>query len=83
MLLNYLQEGQMLFSILKFFILGLLWLLIFSIPVDKHQRVFHVCYNSVIDTKPVDWTLEKIQNAFRYAGVKASNFGSQAFEEKE
>ena len=73
----------MLFSIIKFFVLGLLWLFILSIPVDKHQRVFHVCYNSVIDTKPVDWTVEKMKNALHYAGVKVFHFGSKAFEEKE
>lgn len=73
----------MVISVVKFFILGLLWLLIFSIPINAQERVFHVCFNNVVESKPVEWTIEKIQSAFHYAGVKVFHFGSKAFEEKE
>lgn len=40
-------------SIIKFFIYGFIWLFIFSIHVNRTEKLFDLCYDSIVDSQTV------------------------------
>lgn len=44
--------------------LGVVWLYVFSIPVDAEKRIFDVGYEHMVNIKPVHWMVGKVRNYF-------------------
>ncbi len=44
-----------------FSLFGFIWLFLFSIPINKDQRVFDVGFNYVVDSVPVNWAVSTVQ----------------------
>lgn len=49
------------------FILGFMWLFVFSIPVDREHRLFDLGYVHLVNTKPMHWVIGKIRGYFDMA----------------
>lgn len=48
-----------------FLLFGIIWLFLFSIPINGAKKFFHVSYYYIVDTRPVHWILDKV-----YSGAK-------------
>jgi hypothetical protein len=44
-----------------FSLIGFIWLFLFSIPIDKNNRVFDVGFNLIVDSVPVNWAVSTVQ----------------------
>lgn len=60
MLYTFLQK------IMAFFIMGLVWLFLFSIPVGHHKQFYHVGYFYIVDTKPIHVTENAIDKSLNF-----------------
>lgn len=56
-----------------FFILGFLWLFLFSIPVSPTRNVYDLAFEHIVDTRPVHWMLEKTQLSFSFTARSMQN----------
>ena len=48
-----------------FFLFGLIWVFVFSIPLGKGKRIFDVVHHLLVNNIPVHWTLAQIQYGFQ------------------
>ena len=67
-------------SLLRFLCLGVVWLFILSFPMGPDKTLFNLGYYYLVDTKPVHWAVDKIENLMSIAKDKISSMRNDVVE---